>query len=83
MSFNTPMQLRSIMILALEINLLKLEKGGTTINIYKCQIVQVRITTRPIVKKSLTFSIVSWFKGNIVIVTLYKFNNVIGRKQQP
>jgi hypothetical protein len=76
------MQFKSIVILASEIDLLKLEKVEP-INIYKCQTVQVRITTRPIVKNSLTFFITIWFKGNIVIVTMYKFTNVTGGKQQP
>jgi hypothetical protein len=33
-------------------------------------------------QKELTFSITSWFKGNIVIITMYKFTNVTRGKQQ-
>jgi hypothetical protein len=62
---------------------IKIIRGGTPINIYKCQMVQMRITIRLVVRKNLIFSITSWFKGGVAIITMDKFTIVTKGKQQP
>jgi len=61
---------------------IKSRRGRTPTNIYKCQIVQVMIKTRPIVRKNPTYYVINWFKGGVAIITMYRFTNVIGGKPQ-